>query len=308
MQALRVDWVINKFKAFVERYRTLTNAHQSELRRHRYAMKYLKEYFYNIHTYLASHGMTHTTYLQNMPTEPQQWQYDAHAYMNELTMCISQVPDMLDDVEMYFKAIEDPCKPVGDIKIKSGIADSLKIGYILWHMYPKYDEWATSKNTNEKTTYLNISSDLHRVGMYYTEAWKFASDIEGFQQQFRDKYDVLAAFVGMYCKAKVDEPKKCVKTTEKKEKTTPDKPKKTRIPAVLKTHVWNKYIGEDLGKAKCTCCKLSDITQRSFHCGHVISEASGGSTSLDNLRPVCSSCNLSMGTMNMDEFIAKHKF
>ena len=53
-------------------------------------------------------------------------------------------------------------------------------------------------------------------------------------------------------------------------------PKKTyrkkAIPATVKRIVWNNYIGEHIGKTKCYCCKLTDIIQMSFHCGHVISE------------------------------------
>jgi hypothetical protein len=48
--------------------------------------------------------------------------------------------------------------------------------------------------------------------------------------------------------------------------------RKKNIPSTVKRLVWNKYIGENIGKYKCYCCKLTDITQLSFHCGHVISE------------------------------------
>jgi hypothetical protein len=74
----------------------------------------------------------------------------------------------------------------------------------------------------------------------------------------------------------------------------------------LKRKVWEQQIGEDIGKSKCLCCRLTDITQLSFHCGHIISEANGGEIKLDNLRPICQSCNSSMGTVNMDEFINKY--
>ena len=43
----------------------------------------------------------------------------------------------------------------------------------------------------------------------------------------------------------------------------------------------------------------------SFHCGHVIPECKGGKTNLSNLKPICQTCNLSMGTKNMDEFMKK---
>ena len=93
------------------------------------------------------------------------------------------------------------------------------------------------------------------------------------------------------------------KSTEKSTKI-----KKKPIPPILKRNVWNKYIGEDIGKAKCTCCKLVDITQLSFHCGHIIAEAKGGELKMDNLKPICLSCNSSMGTMNMNEYIEKYGF
>ncbi len=86
------------------------------------------------------------------------------------------------------------------------------------------------------------------------------------------------------------------------------KAKKKSIPPILKRNVWNKYIGEDIGKAKCTCCKLVDITQLSFHCGHIVAEAKGGELKMDNLKPICQSCNSSMGTMNMNEYIEKYGF
>ena len=80
------------------------------------------------------------------------------------------------------------------------------------------------------------------------------------------------------------------------------KQKKKTIPKSLKIAVWNKYIGEDIGKTKCLCCNHQEIRQIDFHCGHVIAERNGGTMAIDNLRPICSQCNLSMGVQNMDEF------
>jgi hypothetical protein len=91
-------------------------------------------------------------------------------------------------------------------------------------------------------------------------------------------------------------------------KKTPKKTPKKSIPATLKRKVWNKYIGEDIGKSTCLCCKLSTITQLSFNCGHIIAESKGGELKMDNLKPICQSCNSSMGTMNMDEYMLKFGF
>jgi hypothetical protein len=86
------------------------------------------------------------------------------------------------------------------------------------------------------------------------------------------------------------------------------KPKKKSIPKVVKDLSWNKWIGDDIAKAKCLCCNVNEIKMSSFHCGHVIAEANGGSTTVDNLRPICSACNLSMRTENMNTFKNKCGF
>ena len=78
---------------------------------------------------------------------------------------------------------------------------------------------------------------------------------------------------------------------------------KKKISATLKRLVWNKWIGEEFGKSKCLCCKITDITQLSFHCGHIIPECKGGELILSNLKPICQNCNSSMASMNMDDFM-----
>lgn len=80
------------------------------------------------------------------------------------------------------------------------------------------------------------------------------------------------------------------------------KPKRKSIPKVLKDLAWNKWVGDDVAKTKCLCCGVNDIKMNSFHCGHVVAEANGGTLSVENLKPICAACNLSMGTENMDEF------
>ena len=80
--------------------------------------------------------------------------------------------------------------------------------------------------------------------------------------------------------------------------------KKKSIPEHIRTLVWNLWIGEDVPRAKCMCCKATEIHLRHFQAGHVIAEANGGTSEICNLRPICQPCNLAMGTRNMDEFIA----
>ncbi len=84
--------------------------------------------------------------------------------------------------------------------------------------------------------------------------------------------------------------------------------KKEYIPAALKRKVWAQWVGEDIGKTECLCCGLTSITQLSFHCGHIVSEAKGGKLQLDNLKPICQGCNSSMGTKDMNEFMTQYGF
>ncbi len=83
---------------------------------------------------------------------------------------------------------------------------------------------------------------------------------------------------------------------------------KVNIPKIKKQEIWYHYIGEEIGKTKCFCCSINNITQLEFHCGHIIAKSLGGELSLDNLRPICSKCNLSMGNENMIDFMTRLKY
>ena len=99
---------------------------------------------------------------------------------------------------------------------------------------------------------------------------------------------------------------KQAKEPDDNEEEIAKKPKKKPIPVALKRNVWNKWIGEAIGKSKCMCCKLTEITMLNFACGHILAEANGGELKLDNLKPICASCNSSMGTQDMNVYIEKY--
>jgi 5-methylcytosine-specific restriction endonuclease McrA len=100
-----------------------------------------------------------------------------------------------------------------------------------------------------------------------------------------------------------DKKQKLPKQPIVKSKTDNNKKKKKPISSTIKRLVWNTNIGEQIGKAKCMCCNVTDMTQMSFNCGHIIAESNGGETIVSNLKPICQNCNSSMGTKNMEEFI-----
>jgi 5-methylcytosine-specific restriction endonuclease McrA len=82
----------------------------------------------------------------------------------------------------------------------------------------------------------------------------------------------------------------------------PTKKAKATISKALRVLVWITYNGEDKFNAKCYCCENATTTPFDFECGHVVAEVHGGQTDVDNLRPICSTCNRSMHTTNLYEF------
>jgi len=88
-----------------------------------------------------------------------------------------------------------------------------------------------------------------------------------------------------------------------------NQPKKRKpLPACVRFNVWNHYIGEDINKHLCLCCKKGLITYREFQVGHVISVRDGGTDEINNLRPICAPCNHSMGCKNMIEFVKTYGY
>ena len=81
---------------------------------------------------------------------------------------------------------------------------------------------------------------------------------------------------------------------------------KESIPSKLRINVWNTYEGAQNKIGTCMCCSNS-IEFENFHCGHVVAEKNGGEMIIENLRPICANCNLSMQTLDMIEYIKTNK-
>lgn len=79
---------------------------------------------------------------------------------------------------------------------------------------------------------------------------------------------------------------------------------KTKIPKALREQVWISFCGDKWFKSKCAVSWCQNtITPFTFQCGHNIPESKGGKTDISNLRPICASCNMSMGDeYSIDEF------
>jgi len=171
-----------------------------------------------------------------------------------------------------------------------------------------------TKELSNKCTHYNISLlHIHQIStsfcefekIWYNGIFKFLLNYcaeNNFKYSSNHKHN-------MKCTNTYDS--KIEKSSYKSSKISPDKnvAKKTRqhVPQPLKAACWNKWIGRDNGIAKCFCCNLNEITQLNFQAGHIISQHDGGEMSVDNLRPVCGSCNSSMGKKNMEKFIETYQ-
>lgn len=83
--------------------------------------------------------------------------------------------------------------------------------------------------------------------------------------------------------------------------------RKKKIPECVRNAVWNKYMG-DVKHAPCYTGCGEIISAALMHVGHIQAESCGGETTIQNLRPICSKCNTSMGRKNMREFIVEWGF
>jgi hypothetical protein len=73
----------------------------------------------------------------------------------------------------------------------------------------------------------------------------------------------------------------------------------------LKLQIWDFYIGNKIGSARCMCCNVNEILLAIYEAGHIIPESKGGDTNLQNLMPICPDCNRSMGANNMQDFMKR---
>ena len=74
--------------------------------------------------------------------------------------------------------------------------------------------------------------------------------------------------------------------------------KKTPIGKNLRKRVWEKEFKKKI-EGYCTCCNSTKLhIMDAWECGHIKAESKGGSTVLNNLKPICSTCNKCI--LNMD--------
>jgi 5-methylcytosine-specific restriction endonuclease McrA len=170
------------------------------------------------------------------------------------------------------------------------------LSYYSTNMIFKIDETKTQNNEIEE--YINKSEPLS----LFEQLEKQKNDIELRMKEEIKKLEEEKRKIEEEEKRNLEAEEKRKIEEEKKE----NKKKKQSIPKNVRIIIWNHYIGEDIIKHKCLCCKKVTISNTNFEVGHVLSEKNGGTHEINNLRPICFSCNHSMGPENMVDFVVKY--
>lgn len=212
--------------------------------------------------------------------------------LNILNHCLTNVVLKFDTDTGVIKISEKP-----DISLKSEKTSKKKENEI---------DKIENENSANQNVIVNILDNLEKQKMEIE--LKMKEVLEKEMEEKRKVEEIEKKLKESEDKKKIDEEieKKRIEETQKRIEKEEAKKKKQSIPKQVRTIVWNHYIGEDIIKHKCLCCKKVTICNTNFDVGHVISEKNAGTHEINNLRPICGSCNHSMGTENMVDFVVKY--
>jgi len=215
---------------------------------------------------------------------------------------------------IYNKKISDLkniCKTL-DIKSVNGLKKDALCVQILTHCANKIilnldiDNQKEIVLDNENVTLEDLEKQKNKIEKKMSEAIEKQrlADLE--KQRLADLEKQRLADIETLRLAEIENLRLAEIEKQKQEEKSDLKKKKQSIPKNVRVIIWNHYIGEDIIKHKCLCCKKALISNTNFEVGHVISEKNGGTHEINNLRPICFACNHSMGTENMIDFVVKY--
>ena len=174
-----------------------------------------------------------------------------------------------------------------------------------------YKDELTSKYKIVKTNILTDKNELSCSKIYYkdvlSDKYELLTDKIYYKDNLTNKYEIIKYKNIKKNKESKLPSEKLDSINNENEIYTKTKYKKEKIPICVKNTLWSLYFENNL-QGNCQCCKTEIITKNNFDCGHIISEKQGGKIELENLKPICRSCNSSMGTTNMNNFIIKYGF
>lgn len=100
--------------------------------------------------------------------------------------------------------------------------------------------------------------------------------------------------------------RKFITSPPKRRRTVSKYPSKKRssCPKTVKETVWRKYFRNEMSGKCYVCGKAINFTD--FEVGHNKPFTKGGKWNINNLRPICRTCNRSMGTTSIEAFKRKY--
>jgi len=195
----------------------------------------------------------------------------------------------------------------------------IPIYYELTHgSYNRYDMEERIYIMNDINTKCNFT-DQHKINvegttncMTYFACFKENKHVRKLFQGYVYIFNQIISY-GTYEKLEnkyvIENPEPVLTFYESKQTDNKTKPikkiTKNSLPKTIRSLVWDKYIGKEKGIGICYVCS-NEINSKHFECGHVVARKCGGTDTADNLRPICSMCNKSVGAHNMDDFKLKH--
>eukprot|EP01041_Mallomonas_annulata_P010715 gene10715-22375_t len=196
----------------------------------------------------------------------------------------------LDEIKQYFRSLNDH-RPMDEIVLNATFADSRET--LITYIKKKYSNHI-SNSDNPKFPNINVDNLVSLTLLYFQDQYNNSEDLISMFEEWNsdigntlDQNDLIAANSkqGLYLHRVLK------------------KPPRDSLPKALRNRLWQLKTDEDA--SECYCCKFP-VTSSNFHAGHKIAVAKGGDDDISNLEIVCSVCNLSMGTQDMDIWRMKY--
>lgn len=81
--------------------------------------------------------------------------------------------------------------------------------------------------------------------------------------------------------------------------------KRIKVSAAMRSSLWNKYYGDETNKGECILCKC-ELKMSQYHVSHIQSLKENGTYNQDNLTIMCSKCNTSIGSKNLNDYLQEY--
>lgn len=147
----------------------------------------------------------------------------------------------------------------------------------------------------------NVRSRIHKVlpeiKRSINKIWERTAKDETFEQK-KEIYCVSVEILRAYTECRVMEQ---VQPKQKKART--------KLTKNIKNEVWKRYYGAANNIVQCHVCGIKELDRNDtscYHHAHIVPHSQGGNETVDNLIPICSSCNGAMHEENLRDFQKKH--